>query len=80
MDFEVCNRYLRYKGSLEASIGFDMLTGTTGSQTSLDGNQFHKFLQNEGFNLMARNPPMAQVKLLAGCLDWLLDFGALEFH
>lgn len=75
--FEICNRYLRYWGSLKATVGFDIPIGTSGSHMSLlpkglllwtDGNQFYKSLS---FSLTARNPPMVHVELISGYLNCL---------
>lgn len=41
--------------------------------------QIHKFLRNDGFYLLARNPPIVQVVFISGYLSCLLEFGELEF-
>ena len=68
---------------------FDMLIDTTGSHMSflpeirepiplVNVNQFLKFLKNASFYLTARNPPIGQLGLVSGSLDYLLEFGELE--
>lgn len=44
----------------------------------LADGQFHKFLRNAGFYLMARNP-IVHLKLMSGDMDRLLESEELEF-
>lgn len=80
--FLVSNRYLCYWGSQEKCMCFDIqpqifigpFCPKKGKWLLFAyGNSLHKFLKNAGFQLIARNCPVAQVELISVDLDCLED-------
>lgn len=90
MDFELCSRYLWYWGSLEVSLRFDMLIGTTCSYMSLLPEVMDRTPLVEetsftswgmlSFYLTAKNPLIVHVGLTSrysGISACLLGFGKI---